>query len=331
MVQSPWTMMDENGQPIAQQPQMAQAAPTQSDLEQIYLRDINSRKVNVQKLREKLMNLSQEEEGLQGKNLKPLLAFADSLIGTRTADSYVAPTQKKEVEALKLQGLADKEQQALSDDQMNYLKLKEASAANDERLDMKKMFLQAYKQKIANDKDTQNEKLDKPEKTTAEQDKAAGFARRLQQTQEVIDKLMNEGYQGPTRMDQVRSYGPNEGQNQQFQRYDQTARNFINATLRRESGASISPSEFENAKQQYLPQPGDSPEKLAQKAANRRQVFENFKSEARSAFDRTPYISPTGEKSIMKSTVTVKKGNEVLEIPRDDLKSAIRDGYQEVK
>lgn len=55
----------------------------------------------------------------------------------------------------------------------------------------------------------------------------------------------------------------------QYQKFDQAQRDFINAVLRRESGAVISPSEFENAGKQYFPQPGDSPAVLKQKQANR--------------------------------------------------------------
>lgn len=54
-----------------------------------------------------------------------------------------------------------------------------------------------------------------------------------------------------------------------YQKYDQAARDFINATLRRESGAAISPSEFDNAYKQYLPRPGDTKEVIEQKKRNR--------------------------------------------------------------
>jgi len=37
----------------------------------------------------------------------------------------------------------------------------------------------------------------------------------------------------------------------------QAERNFINAVLRKESGAAIADTEFENARKQYIPQPGD--------------------------------------------------------------------------
>lgn len=58
-------------------------------------------------------------------------------------------------------------------------------------------------------------------------------------------------------------------QSNDYQKYDQAARNFVNAVLRRESGAAISQSEFDNAYKQYFPQPGDTPERIQQKQANR--------------------------------------------------------------
>jgi hypothetical protein len=65
-----------------------------------------------------------------------------------------------------------------------------------------------------------------------------------------------------------------------FQKFDQAKRDFINATLRRESGAAIASSEFENAEKQYFPQPGDSAEKLAQKKANRIEAIRGIASAA---------------------------------------------------
>lgn len=59
------------------------------------------------------------------------------------------------------------------------------------------------------------------------------------------------------------------GVSPQYQQYAQAKRNWINANLRDESGATIQPSEFESAEKQYFPQPGDSPAVLAQKRANR--------------------------------------------------------------
>jgi hypothetical protein len=61
-----------------------------------------------------------------------------------------------------------------------------------------------------------------------------------------------------------------------MQSYQQAQKNFLNAVLRRESGAVISPSEFQNGREQYFPQPGDKPEVIAQKKANRDLVMRNF-------------------------------------------------------
>lgn len=69
-----------------------------------------------------------------------------------------------------------------------------------------------------------------------------------------------------------------------IQQYMQAARNLINAVLRRESGAVISPTEFKEARQQYLPQPGDGAAVLAQKKANRNIVFNSFKAGAGTAY-----------------------------------------------
>lgn len=65
---------------------------------------------------------------------------------------------------------------------------------------------------------------------------------------------------------------------QNYQKFDQAQRDFVNAVLRRESGAAISQSEFENAQKQYFPQPFDGPEVLAQKAANRKLAIQSLEA-----------------------------------------------------
>lgn len=53
------------------------------------------------------------------------------------------------------------------------------------------------------------------------------------------------------------------------QQTEQARRDFINAVLRKESGAVISPEEFTNAERQYFPQVGDAPAVIEQKRKNR--------------------------------------------------------------
>lgn len=68
------------------------------------------------------------------------------------------------------------------------------------------------------------------------------------------------------------------------QKFIQAQRNFVNAVLRRESGAAISPSEFENAARQYFPQPGDSAAVIEQKRQNRVEATQGLMREAGSNY-----------------------------------------------
>jgi hypothetical protein len=59
----------------------------------------------------------------------------------------------------------------------------------------------------------------------------------------------------------------------------QAKRDFVNAVLRRESGAVISPEEFANAERQYFPQIGDARPVIEQKAKNRRAAIEGMRAD----------------------------------------------------
>ncbi len=62
----------------------------------------------------------------------------------------------------------------------------------------------------------------------------------------------------------------------EFQQFDQAQRDFLNAVLRKESGAVISDQEFDNAKKQYFPVPGDDQKTIEQKRRNRELATRNF-------------------------------------------------------
>lgn len=110
--------------------------------------------------------------------------------------------------------------------------------------------------------------------------KAAGFTDRMLQSEGILRGSGGspgvEG-QGADWQQTMRSKVPGVGNylvSQDRQKYEQAKRDFVNAQLRRESGAAISPTEFESADKQYFPVPGDSPETIKQKAANRRAAVE---------------------------------------------------------
>jgi len=71
----------------------------------------------------------------------------------------------------------------------------------------------------------------------------------------------------------------------------QAQRDFVTATLRKESGASISPSEFDNANRQYFPQVGDKPETIEQKRKNRQTAIEKMREGVTGKPSPTPSVS----------------------------------------
>lgn len=120
---------------------------------------------------------------------------------------------------------------------------------------------------------------DKP--LTEGQAKAVAFASRMENSEKVIQGLAKQGVNAsvpgsrlPLVGDAISAIQP--GERQQL---DQAKRDFINAVLRRESGAVISDSEFSNAERQYFPQIGDSPAVIKQKERNRRVSIDGMRAD----------------------------------------------------
>lgn len=138
------------------------------------------------------------------------------------------------------------------------------------------------------------------------QGKAAGFADRISAANSVLD---SKAAAGTDQLQQGLSAIPDflggnyaiSGDRQQF---EQAERDFINAILRRESGAAIADSEFASARKQYIPQPGDDADTLAQKKASRDRALTGLQREG------GPFYKPqgTGKK-------TVIDGFEIEELP----------------
>lgn len=105
-----------------------------------------------------------------------------------------------------------------------------------------------------------------------------GFALRAGESHDVITGLEGQGLNMGAMMAQSLPLGVgNYMVSPEYQQYAQAQRDFVNAVLRRESGAVISDQEFANAAQQYFPQPGDSPEVIAQKRRNRETAIEGMR------------------------------------------------------
>ena len=114
---------------------------------------------------------------------------------------------------------------------------------------------------------------------TEDQSKATGYGMRAATSHEILNTVGDSGKVQPGIMKRIASsipfFGEEAGrvmnwtQAPKQQQVEQAQRDFVNAILRRESGAVISQAEFDNAAKQYFPQPGDSQEVIKQKQFNR--------------------------------------------------------------
>ena len=125
--------------------------------------------------------------------------------------------------------------------------------------------------------------------------KSAGFADRINAANPVIEANKAAGV---SLWQQAMAATPLIGNylvSDEYQRLDQSSRDFVNAILRRESGAVINPDEFINARKQYLPQPGDSATVLSQKKLNRETALSGVARSGGAAYPSVEDILKQGD------------------------------------
>lgn len=120
---------------------------------------------------------------------------------------------------------------------------------------------------------------------TDSQGKALTFSVRMANNERMIDQIMKSGKWDPTGIIASNSYVPEIFKSEQRKLYEAASRNWIAALLRRESGAAISDSEYENGMKQYFPLPKDTESVLKFKASNRRKAFEGIRAEVGPSID----------------------------------------------
>lgn len=137
-------------------------------------------------------------------------------------------------------------------------------------------------------------------KFNGDQGKAAGFTDRMLQSEGILSGVGGQGgvqSQGSDVVQTGLSKLPGVGNyliSSDRQKFEQAKRDFINAQLRRESGAAVAPSEFASADKQYFPLPGDSPDVIKQKAANRRAAVEAMGREGGASYKPKYSFGPDG-------------------------------------
>lgn len=122
-------------------------------------------------------------------------------------------------------------------------------------------------------------------KLTQDERNVAGFAQRIRNAADILKTIKPETAAPSFIESRLGIEAPEYFKSSERQKADQATRDFVNAQLRRESGAAISPSEFENARMQYFPQPGDSPQVIQQKEIARENAFRNMKFSAGPAYE----------------------------------------------
>ncbi len=134
---------------------------------------------------------------------------------------------------------------------------------------------------------------------TGEQNKAAGFFDRMESATQIIDRLEAGGYDPSST--RARSIGQvNLTANAQDQMYNQAARNWISANLRKESGAVIGVEEMEQEYVKYFPVFGDTEEVIKQKAEERAVVTRGMKRAAGRALPQGS-STPAGQRPPLSS------------------------------
>lgn len=172
----------------------------------------------------------------------------------------------------------------------------------------------------------------------ADQSKAALFGSRMQNAHNILNSLSSAGVT-TSNIGSTGMFSPlvNAAQSGQQQQLDQAKRDFVNAVLRRESGAAISPSEFDSAEKQYFPSIGDSAEVIKQKANARMISIRGLLTEVpEGQRDKvvSRIIGTDSKKSTVQSLPTVNANGWTLHTDAQGNKAYVsQDGksYQEVK
>jgi hypothetical protein len=153
-------------------------------------------------------------------------------------------------------------------------------------------------------------------KLTEAQGKATGLSMRAREAADILNQLESSGTFGRVEgkveaarqgLERIPVIGTAAGNvvagagnsviSGEQQKYAQAKRDFVNAVLRVESGATITGQEFDNADRQYFPQTGDSKTVIEQKRKNREKAIEALSAQAGPGATRIPRAKTPGTMS----------------------------------
>lgn len=162
---------------------------------------------------------------------------------------------------------------------------------------------------------------------TEGQSNALMFAARMEDANKEIAALAARGTLMPSVAKQSAENVPvlgrvlgaavNVTQTAEQQQVEQAKRNFINALLRKESGAAIGQDEFRNADRQYFPQVGDSPAVIEQKRRNRELAAQTMMLAVPEQARTLPTRGQTAQQPQPQQRPAPQAGGDVLQRARD--------------
>jgi hypothetical protein len=115
---------------------------------------------------------------------------------------------------------------------------------------------------------------------SAAEQRVYGFYSRAKDASDTLDQMQESMTKKGLAAQGWQKWAPNFMQSDENQVYSQAQRQFTEARLRKDSGAAIAPSEYENDRITYFPQPGDGPKVLTRKSAARKALLESLHRES---------------------------------------------------
>lgn len=136
------------GQPPISQPR--EGAPDyEAQIAELYRKGLDQGQSDVNSVREQMGKLGERPSGFNTMDLSPLAAFVDSTTGSNLSQGYRGPTAAKEYDQKKalLQQALQQGQDKMTDNQMNYLKMKVDERKNDEAARLRELMLSQKSQR----------------------------------------------------------------------------------------------------------------------------------------------------------------------------------------
>lgn len=128
-----------------------------------------------------------------------------------------------------------------------------------------------------------------PKAPTTDEKTSALFSVRAKDAANLAKQIEDSGYDPASYSSSIRTTDLPVvgmiGANGDDRSYNQAKRSFISAVLRKESGAAISNQEYVNEGKKYFPEPGDGPQQIAQKAAERDRAIQTLIAASGNAYD----------------------------------------------